>query len=335
MGALPLPCEADLGGGVGRSILCRGVEYRRAPRRACPGLKFVACAGVDRAVLRRLLRRGEGVALFVVGISAGALVALKTCDGGRDDDVRNGDAIEETRLVDCAVLREFFGRKHFVVDADGLDRASEIALIVGGGTTPSTANRNRLRADRSRRRAGRHAPGFRLEDRGFAFVVERRCVIVTACVWFDACITDAADGFDPEDKLVVGVVLVSVNSTFVAAAAVEEEGICRGLRRLVGVVDQLYRKCVAEIDIVCKPTNFTAAEHIAVISPFTDDATTGLVPERDDVPRRQIDPRRRIAVVGLRHADVAYAVQLQEQIASCGVAGRLVKKSRPRARREH
>ena len=126
---LPLPREADLGGGVGGGVGAGSVGDRRTPSGAVPGFKRVAGTAVDRAVEACLLRRGEGVAVLVVGVYAGAFVALQAGDGGRHDDIRHGDAGEEARFVNGAVRGEFRIRQHFVVHANRLDRADEIAVV--------------------------------------------------------------------------------------------------------------------------------------------------------------------------------------------------------------
>ena len=272
--------------------------------------------------------RGEGVAVFVVGISAGALVALKPCDGGRDDDVRHGNAGKETRLVERTVRLEFGCGKKLVVDADSLYGAVQIALlsVVGVRCLEHAADAERLRADGCGIGAFRGGCVRRGLERCLAgLVVHGRQILAAPVIQADIGAERRLE-HDP----VAGAVGIEV------ALVVRDTEKRRIFRCLLGrrhVTDDLNREDVAGIDGLCQYAVFAAAEHIAVIRPFARDARTGDVPESRFVPLGQIDPRRRIAVVGLRHADVADAVQLQEQIASRGVVGRLVQQPRIHYRR--
>ena len=92
-------------------------------------------------------------------------------------------------------------------------------------------------------------------------------------------------------------------------------GVARLLKggSLVDIADDLDGECVAGIDGINQPPDLAASEHVAVVRPFARHARAARVAEIHAVAGSKVDPLPRGIVVRLVLADVADAVEMQDE----------------------
>ena len=326
-GVRPLPGEAVFRGCISDfSGEDAAVRNRCAPCRAVPGFEGIAGAGVGVLADGDAGGGGEGVASGGEGVYAFRRVAIDAAHGRGYDDIRDGQRrAEESRLVDGAVLRQFRVREDAIIDTHGLDRAEEPALVARGERSARAADAQRVCRDVADGMGYGYGVGNvrRLENVVLVPVADGRRVasfpgvLVRVVGKVHVSAVRVLEG-EATARIAVHVV-VDVELVVVAGSYEvwpENVRVGRGLQfqQRIGrrVADDLDGNGVGKpgerIDELGKRPS---AEPVAVVQPR---AGVGLVVlEARDVALHEVDPLRRSPAVRLVRADVADAVEVQDE----------------------